>query len=148
MKYCPAASARIGRRAVPTPGSTTTTCTAPFGTCRSACAISNAPSTISNGVIKHVITTSIEHHAVLKACEQLEAEGVEVSRLSPWEDVRGALRPETVLISVMHANNETGAVQPIESIAQIAREAGVLLHSDGVQAAGKIPVDVRALGVD
>ena len=59
-----------------------------------------------------------------------------------------ALRPETVLISVMHANNELGTVQPIQEIAALAREAGVLFHSDGVQAAGKIPVDVKALGVD
>ena len=64
------------------------------------------------------------------------------------EDVRRALRPETVLISIMHANNETGIVQPLAEIARIAREAGVPLHSDGVQAVGKIPVDVEALGVD
>lgn len=104
---------------------------------------------------KHVITTAIEHPAVLGACAQLEREGASVTRLPVGRDgvveagsVRQALRPETALISVMHANNETGAVQPIETIAEIAREAGVALHSDGVQAAGRLPVDVRALGVD
>jgi cysteine desulfurase len=104
---------------------------------------------------KHVITTAIEHPAVLGACTQLEREGVEVTRVgvgsdgvvSP-DDIRRALRPETVLISVMHANNELGTVQPVEEIAAIAREAGVCFHSDGVQAVGKTPVDVAALGVD
>ena len=104
---------------------------------------------------KHVITTAIEHPAVLNPCRELEREDVDVTYITPGsngavdpQDVRRALRPDTVLISVMHANNETGALQPIREIAAIAREAGVLLHSDGVQAAGKIPVDVRALGVD
>ena len=96
---------------------------------------------------KHVITTAIEHPAVLNACAQLEREGVEVSYAAP-DQVPRALRPETVLISVMHANNELGTLQPVAEIARIAREAGVLMHSDGVQAAGRIPVDVRALGVD
>ncbi len=104
---------------------------------------------------KHVITTVIEHPAVLSSCRELEREGVQVSyvRVGPDglvdpEDVRRALRPETVLISVMHANNELGTIQPLEQIASLARKAGVLLHADGVQAAGKIPVDVQALGVD
>ncbi len=104
---------------------------------------------------KHVITTAIEHPAVLGACAQLEREGVEVTRVgvgsdgvvSP-DDIRRALRPETVLISVMHANNELGTIQPVAEIAAIAREAGVYFHSDGVQAVGKTPVDVGALGVD
>jgi cysteine desulfurase len=104
---------------------------------------------------RHVITTTIEHPAVLDACRQLEREGAEVTFVpvgpdgvvSP-DDIRGALRPETVLITVMHANNETGAVQPIAEIAGIAREAEVYLHSDGVQSTGKIPVDVEELGVD
>ena len=104
---------------------------------------------------KHVITSTIEHPAVLNTCQQLEQEGVEVTYvrvgssgvLAP-EDVRAALRPETVLITIMHANNELGTVQPITEIARIAREAGVLLHSDGVQSVGKIPADVGALGVD
>ena len=104
---------------------------------------------------KHVITTAIEHPAVLRACAQLECEGATVTRLPVGragvvdaEEVRRALRPDTALISVMHANNETGAAQPLEAIAAMAREAGVPLHSDGVQAAGRLPVDVRALGVD
>jgi cysteine desulfurase len=97
----------------------------------------------------------IEHPAVLAACAQLEREGVAVTRLPVGssgvlnpEDVRRALLPDTVLVSVMHANNELGTIQPIGEIAGITRPVGVLLHSDGVQAAGKIPVDVRALGVD
>jgi len=105
--------------------------------------------------MRHVITTAIEHPAVLGPCAQLEREGVAVTRLRPGgsgvvsaDDVRRALRPETVLISVMHANNELGTIQPIAEIARIARQAGVPLHVDGVQALGKIPVDVEALGVD
>jgi cysteine desulfurase len=99
----------------------------------------------------HVVTTAIEHPAVLAAAkEQGEFTLVPVNSdgvVDPVE-VRRALRPDTRLISVMHANNETGAIQPLEEIAAIAREAGVLFHSDGVQAAGRIPVDVRRLGVD
>ena len=104
---------------------------------------------------RHVITTAIEHPAVLGACAQLEREGVEVTRVPVGaegavdpDDIRRALRPSTVLISVMHANNELGTVQPIAEIARIAHEAGAVFHSDGVQALGKIPVDVEALGVD
>jgi cysteine desulfurase len=104
---------------------------------------------------KHVITTAIEHPAVLAACAQLEREGVDVTRVgvgsdgvvSP-DDIRRALRPATVLVSVMHANNELGVIQPIAEISCIAREAGVCFHSDGVHAVGKLPVDVEALGVD
>ncbi|HUB31905.1 MAG TPA: cysteine desulfurase family protein [Bryobacteraceae bacterium] len=103
----------------------------------------------------HVVTTAIEHPAVLAACAQLEREGVAVTRLAVGasgvvnpDEVRRALRPETVLVSVMHANNELGTVQPIAEIARIAHSAGVLLHVDGVQALGKIPVDVEALGAD
>ncbi len=104
---------------------------------------------------RHVISTAIEHPAVLAACGQLEREGVAVTRLrvgssgvvSP-DDLRRALRPETVLISVMHANNELGTIQPIAEISRIARDAEVPLHVDGVQALGKIPVDVNELGVD
>ena len=104
---------------------------------------------------RHVITSAIEHPAVLAACAQLEREGVSVTRLRVGsggvvdpDDVRRGLRAETVLVSIMHANNELGTVQPIAEIARITREAGVLLHADGVQALGKIPVDVGELGVD
>ncbi|MCI0747546.1 MAG: aminotransferase class V-fold PLP-dependent enzyme, partial [Verrucomicrobia subdivision 3 bacterium] len=104
---------------------------------------------------RHIVTTAIEHPAVLSACRQLEREGVDVTYVEPdragvvpAEAVRAALRSHTVLVSVMHANNETGALQPIAEIAQVAHDAGALFHSDGVQAAGRIPVDVRALHVD
>jgi cysteine desulfurase len=103
----------------------------------------------------HAVTTSIEHPAVLNAFAQLEREGVEVTYLRAGSngivdpgDVRRALRPDTALISVMHANNEIGTIQPIAEIAAIAEETGVKFHVDGVQAAGKIPVDVKALGAD
>jgi len=104
---------------------------------------------------RHLITTAIEHPAVLNPFRELERSGIPVTYLPPGPDgvvdpgdVRRALRPETALVSVMHANNETGALQPIAEIAAIAHQAGALMHSDGVQAAGKIPVDVEALGVD
>jgi cysteine desulfurase len=104
---------------------------------------------------KHMVTTTIEHPAVLNACAQLEREGVGVtyvrvgaSGVVDPDDIRRALRPSTMLVSVMHANNELGTVQPITDIARITREAAVYLHSDGVQALGKLPVDVHALGVD
>jgi cysteine desulfurase len=107
------------------------------------------------GSSKHVITTLIEHPAVLNACRQIEREGVQVTYVPVAsngvvdpDDIRRALRPDTVLISVMHANNELGTIQPIEEISDVAHEAGVLLHADGVQAAGKIPIDVKLLGVD
>lgn len=94
----------------------------------------------------HIVTSSVEHPAVLAACSQLEREGAAVTYLPvdgngvvDPDSVRGALRPETVLISIMHANNETGVIQPVEEIAWIAREHGIPLHSDGVQTAGKIP---------
>ena len=103
----------------------------------------------------HVIVSAIEHPAVLASAAQLEREGAAVTHLPVGpngtvdpEQVRRALRPETVLISVMHANNELGVVEPIAEIARIAHEAGVTMHSDGVQAAGKIAIDVDSLGVD
>jgi cysteine desulfurase len=103
----------------------------------------------------HVITTPMEHPAVLGPCKQLEAAGVAVTRLRigsggtvSADDVERAMRPETVLVSIMHANNELGTIQPIADIARLTRAAGIPLHVDGVQALGKIPVDVDALGVD
>ena len=104
---------------------------------------------------KHVITSTIEHPAVLNTCQALEREGVDVSYVKVGSDgivspdaVRAALRPDTTLITIMHANNELGTVQPVAEIARIAREAGVMFHTDGVQSAGKIPTNVVELGVD
>ncbi len=101
----------------------------------------------------HVITTTIEHHAVLHAAEQLAKSGREVTFVPvddngvvDPEDVRRALRPHTRLISVMMANNETGAIQPVEAIGAIAAEAGVQFHTDAVQAAGKLPMHVEKIG--
>jgi cysteine desulfurase len=103
----------------------------------------------------HVVTTAIEHPAVLMAVNQLEREGLAVTAVRVGasgivnpDDIRRALRPDTALVSVMHANNELGTIQPIAEISRVAREAGIPLHVDGVQAAGKLPVDVDALGVD
>ncbi len=103
----------------------------------------------------HVITSTIEHPAILRTCQAIEGEGVAVTYL-PVDtegfiepgDVRQALRPETFLVTVMHANNEIGTVEPIEEIAAITREAGVLFHTDAVQTTGKIPVDFQRMGVD
>jgi cysteine desulfurase len=101
----------------------------------------------------HVITSSIEHHAVLHTCKHLEEIGCEVTTvpvdgrgLVDPADVRRALRPKTKLISVMMANNETGVLQPVEEIGKIAAEAGVSFHTDAVQAACKVPVDVTRIG--
>jgi len=104
---------------------------------------------------KHIITTAIEHHAVLNAAQALEKLGIAVSYVPVGregvvdpEDIRRALKPETILISVMHANNELGTIQPIEEIGRIAAAAKVIFHCDAVQTAGKIPLDVNRLGVD
>ena len=103
----------------------------------------------------HVITSSIEHHAVLHACRHLEEMGCEVTwlpvdsrSLVDPDDVRRALRPNTKLISIMTANNETGVLQPVEDIGRIAAEADVYFHTDAVQAAGKVPIDVNNIGCD
>ena len=102
------------------------------------------------GAGDHVITSSIEHHAVLHACKHLEEMGCEVTYLPvdgrglvDPDDVRRALRPNTKLISIMMANNETGVLQPVEEIGKIAAEADVYFHTDAVQAAGKVPIDVK-----
>ena len=103
----------------------------------------------------HVITSTIEHHAVLNSCKQLESEGCTVTyvpvdgccRVDP-DDVRRALRPNTKLITIMMANNETGVLQPVEAIGKIAAEADVYFHTDAVQAAGKVPIDVAQIGCD
>ncbi len=103
----------------------------------------------------HIITSKIEHSAVMNSCKRLQALGCEVTFLSPGEqgmidpeEVRRALRPTTKLITVMMANNETGVLQPVEEIAKIAADADVYFHTDAVQAAGKVPVDVNKIGCD
>jgi cysteine desulfurase len=103
----------------------------------------------------HVVTSAIEHRAVLNACRRLEALGAQVTYLKTDgqgqvdpDDVRAALQPSTRLISVMTANNETGVLQPVEEIGRIAAEADVWFHTDAVQATGKVPVDVNRIGCD
>ena len=103
----------------------------------------------------HVITTAVEHHAVLEPCHFLEKEGYRVTYLPvdgtgmvDPEEVRRAITTATVLVSVMHANNEVGTIQPVEEISAVCREAGVYFHSDAVQTMGALEVDVERLGVD
>jgi cysteine desulfurase len=102
------------------------------------------------GIGGHVVTTTIEHPAVLASADQLSISRVPVDRsgIVDPDAIRRAIRPDTKLISVMHVNNELGTVQPVEEIGRIAREAGVAFHSDGVQAAGKVSIDVRAIHAD
>lgn len=104
---------------------------------------------------KHMITTAIEHHAVLHSAQALEGEGFEVTYLPVDElgrvsvqDVKDAIRPDTALVSVMYANNEIGTIQPIREVGAVCREAGVLFHTDAVQAAGILPIDVKADNID
>ncbi|GHU41069.1 cysteine desulfurase IscS [Clostridia bacterium] len=104
---------------------------------------------------KHIITTKIEHHAVLHTCEYLEAAGFEVTYLDVDENgfisldqLRAAIRPDTILISVMFANNEIGTIQDIRSIGKIAKEAGILFHTDAVQAFGQVPISVDEYHID
>ena len=104
---------------------------------------------------KHIITTAIEHHAVLKTCRQLEQEGFEVTRVRPDgegridpEEIRKAIRRDTILVTVMAANNEIGTLEPVGEIGRICREQGVVFHTDAVQAAGAVAIDVREAGCD
>lgn len=104
---------------------------------------------------RHIITSAIEHHAVLHTCEHLKKNGFKVTVLPvdehgiiSIEDLRKALTDETILITVMHANNEVGSIQPIEEIGNIAREKGIIFHTDAVQSLGKIPIDVRKMKID
>lgn len=104
---------------------------------------------------KHIITSKIEHHAVLNACKFLEKEGFEVTYLPVDNDglldaekVREAIRPDTILVSIMYANNEIGTIQPIAEIGKIAKEKGILFHTDAVQAVGNIKIDVNNINVD
>ena len=103
----------------------------------------------------HIITSKIEHHAVLHTCQYLERCGYSVTYLTPDESgiispraLRTAIRPDTILVSIMTANNEIGTIQPIREIAEAAHARGVLLHTDAVQAVGHIPVDMKALQTD
>ena len=102
----------------------------------------------------HLITSKIEHHAVLRTCQWLETQGFAVTYLGVDEygqidpgDVKRAIRPDTIGISVMHANSEVGTIQPIAAIGAIAREHGIPLHVDAVQTFGKVPIDVEAMGI-
>ncbi|MCB1844993.1 MAG: aminotransferase class V-fold PLP-dependent enzyme, partial [Halioglobus sp.] len=104
---------------------------------------------------RHIVTSRIEHKAVLDSCAQLEQEGFEVSYLDPGRDgivsvdaVAAALRSDTVLVSIMHANNEVGTLNPIQALGELTRDAGVLLHVDAAQSVGKIPLDLGVLKVD
>ena len=104
---------------------------------------------------KHIITSTIEHHAVLYTCQWLEKNGYEVSYIDVDEygiikldQLKKAIRPDTILISVMYANNEIGTIQPIKEIGEIAKEHDIIFHTDAVQAFGQIPIDVDELGID
>lgn len=104
---------------------------------------------------KHIITTKIEHHAILHTCKYLEQKGFEVTYLDVDEngfvrpdELRAAIRPDTILISVMFANNEIGTIEPVAEIGRIAHEHGVLFHTDAVQAYTQIPIDVEAMNID
>ena len=103
----------------------------------------------------HIITSQIEHHAVLRTCENLEENGFEVTYLPvdgygmiDPEDVRRAIRADTILVTLMHANSEAGTIQPMREIGRITREMEIPLHVDGVQTVGKVPIDVDAFGID
>lgn len=104
---------------------------------------------------KHIITSKIEHHAILHTCEYLERQGYQITYLNvdekgviDLEELKAAICPDTILISVMFANNEIGTIEPIKEIGAIAKEAGILFHTDAVQAFGQIPIDVEELNID
>jgi cysteine desulfurase len=107
------------------------------------------------GQRRHIVTSAVEHPAVTEVCIYLGEEGFEITTLKVDEfglvspqDLQAALRPDTLLVSVMHANNEVGTIQPIQALAALAHEAGALFHTDAAQSVGKIPVDINELGVD
>ena len=104
---------------------------------------------------KHIITTKIEHHAILHTCDYLESKGAEITYLDVDEngivkldELEKAIRPDTILISVMFANNEIGTIQPIKEIGMIAKEHNILFHTDAVQAFGQVPIDVDEYNID
>src|SRR5215469_11844532 len=127
-----------------------------FGIVRNASAIAAASGSLRD--VKHVVTTQIEHEAVLNACQALQkdsAGSIEVTYLPVNSDgridleaLRDAIRPQTVLITIMHANNELGTIQSLEQIGKIAAQHDIYLHTDAVQSAGKVAIDVNTLGVD
>ena len=104
---------------------------------------------------KHIITSKIEHHAILESCETLEKQGFKVTYLNvdkegivDLQELINSITPETILISIMFANNEVGTIQPIEEIAQIAKSHDIAFHTDAVQAVGNVPIDVKKMGID
>ncbi len=104
---------------------------------------------------RHIITSAIEHNAVLDTCDQLEREGFQITRLRPDaggiispQQLADAIRADTILVSLMHVNNEIGVINDIAGYSRLTRERGIVLHADAAQSAGKIPVDVQALGAD
>jgi cysteine desulfurase len=119
---------------------------------------SESDNMVLRGILKagdHVITSAFEHHAVLHTCQALEKEGIKVTYLPVTndgfvrtEDVKKAITKKTKLVSIMHANNEIGTIQPIAEIGKLCRDAGVLFHTDAVQTYGKIPIDVKKMGID
>ena len=116
-------------------------------------AIMGAASASKKG--KHIITSSIEHHAVLHTCQRMEKKGYEVTYLPVdeyglvrIEDLKAAIRPDTCLITIMFANNEIGTIQPVAEIGRIARENKIIFHTDAVQAAGHEPIDVQSMNID
>ncbi len=103
----------------------------------------------------HIITSKIEHHAILESCEFLEKQGFEITYLNVdkngfinLKELRNSIREETILISIMFANNEIGTIEPIEDIAQIAKEKNIIFHTDAVQAVGNVNIDVKSMGID
>ncbi len=103
----------------------------------------------------HIITSKIEHHAILESCEFLEKQGFEITYLNVdkngfinLNELRNSIREETILISIMFANNEIGTIEPIEDIAQIAKEKNIIFHTDAVQAVGNVNIDVKSMGID
>ena len=117
----------------------------------------NEEITVKNNRIKrkHIITTKIEHHAILESCKVLEKQGLEITYLNVDKDgiinlqeLENAINEETILISIMFANNEIGTIQPIKEIAEIAKQKNVIFHTDAVQAVGNVPIDVKEMGID
>ena len=103
----------------------------------------------------HIITSKIEHHAILESCKQLETQGFEVTYINvnndgiiDLEELKSAIKEHTILISIMFANNEIGTIQPIEEIAKIAKEKSIIFHTDAVQAVGNVPINVKDMGID